>query len=90
MHVAGEGGEEIDLADVLFVVEHGLVQVCDGPAFRNVVLEQLGKLLVGFVGVGVLPGAERHEEVSCFVKCHIAMHHGTDTYCSQRLYFCIV
>ena len=76
VHVAGEGGEEIDLADVLFVVEHGLVQVCDGPAFRNVVLEQFGKLLVCFGSVGVLPGAERHQQFAIFAEGEVAVHHG--------------
>ena len=75
VHVAGEGGEEIDLANVLFVVEHGLVQVCDGPAFRNVVLEQFGKLLVRFGSVGVLPSAERHQQFAVLIEGEIAMHH---------------
>ena len=76
MHVACEGGEEIDLADMLFVVEHGLIQVCDGPAFRNVVLEQFGKLFVRFESVGVLPGSERHQQFAILVEGEVAVHHG--------------
>ena len=76
VHVTGEGGEEIDLANVLFVVEHGLVQVCDGPAFRNVVLEQFGKLLVRFGSIGVLPSAERHQQFAVLIEGEIAVHHG--------------
>ena len=76
VHVAGECGDVVHLGDVLLVVEHCLVEVCHGPAFRNVVLEQLGKLLVGFVGVGVLPGAERHEQFAGLVEGEVAVHHG--------------
>ena len=76
VHITGERGEVRDLADVLFLVEHRLVQVGDGPAFRNIVLEQFGKLLVRFGGVGVLPGAERHEQLAVLVKGKIAVHHG--------------
>ena len=76
MHVAGQRGEERDLGDVLLVVEHALVQVGDGPAFRDVVLEQFGELLVRLMGIGVLPGAERHEQFAVLVEGQIAVHHG--------------
>ena len=79
VHVAGQGGEEGDLGDVLLVVEHALVQVGDGPAFRDVVLEQLGELLMRLVGVGVLPGAERHEQFAVLVERQIAVHHGRES-----------
>ncbi len=75
VHVAGERGEVRDLADVLFLVEHRLVQVGDGPTLRDVVLEQLGKLLVGLGGVGVLPSAERHQHLAVLVEREVAVHH---------------
>ena len=87
MHITGERGEVRDLADVLFLVEHRLVQVGDGPAFRNIVLEQFGKLLVRFGGVGVLPGAERHKQLAVLVKGKIAVHHAEKPICPTRASF---
>ena len=43
VHVAGERGEEPHLGDVRLVVEHGLVEVGDRPAQRDVGAEQLGR-----------------------------------------------
>ena len=76
VHVTGECGEVSHLGDVLFLVEHGLVQVSDGPTLGDVVLEQLGELLVSFGGVGVLPGAERHQQFAGLVECEVTVHHG--------------
>ena len=50
----------------------------DSPSLRDVESEKIGQLLACFFCDIVSPGAERHEEVSCFVKCHIAVHHGTE------------
>ena len=44
VHVAGERRDEPHLGDVRLVVEHGLVQVGDRPAQRDVDAERLGEL----------------------------------------------
>ena len=76
MHIAGKRGEISHLADVLLLVEHGLVEVGDGPAFRNVVLEEFRELLMSFGCVGVLPSAEWDKQLAVLVKGEVAVHHG--------------
>ena len=78
VHVDGERGQEVDVGDVGLVAEDGLVEVRDGPALRDVVLEECGEHPGRLAGDGVLPGAERHEERSGLVEGQVAVHHRGD------------
>jgi len=78
VHVARQCGAEVELAQVRFIVEDGLVEMRDRPAQRHVVLEQIGELRRCPAGRGVPPGAERHELASVLVERQIAVHHRRD------------
>ena len=64
---------------MLLTVKDRLIQVCDAPSLRDIVMEKLCQLLRGFSCDVVSPGTERDHQLSLFIKRHIAMHHGTDT-----------
>jgi hypothetical protein len=64
VHVAGERRHVGDVGEMGLVVEHGLTEVRDRPAQRDVDAEHLAELRRGQAGVRVPPGAERHEQFS--------------------------
>ena len=47
----------------------------DAPSLRDIVLEQFRQCFGRRACGAVSPGTERYQQVSFFVKCHIAMHH---------------
>ena len=85
MHIGFQSGDIIDIFYMLLTVKDCLIQVCDAPSLRDIVMEKLCQLLRGFSCDVVSPGTERNHQLSLFIKRHIAMHHGTDT---KRTYAC--
>ena len=90
MYVAGQRGQILDVADVLLIVEDGLIQVADAPAQRDVVVEELRQLGSSLARIGVAPSAERHHYFLLLVEGHVAVHHGRETDGGQRLYLAVV
>ena len=78
VHEAGQGGEEVDVGDVLLAVKDGLVDVADAPALGRVERKEARELVSGLGRRGVAPGAERHEELAVGVEGQVAVHHGRD------------
>ncbi len=78
VHVAGEGGQVGDRPDMLLLVEHGLVQVGDAPAVRDVVAERGAQLLRRGAGAGVAPGPERGQQGVVGAEREIPVHHRRD------------
>ena len=50
----------------------------DGPAERDVELEQFSQFVRCLLGIGVSPGAEPGQKLPFLVKRHVAVHHGAD------------
>ena len=75
VHIAGQGGQVGDPADVVLVVQDRLVQVRDAPPVRDVVAEQRAQPLDRRPGVGVAPGPERGEQLTGGVEGEVAVHH---------------
>ena len=65
---------------MLFVIENGLVQVRDRPAFWDVELEEFRQLFVSFMRIGIAPGAERNKELTVLIEGEVAMHHGGEAH----------
>ena len=78
VNVACQRREIGDVLHMFLSVQHGLIQVGDAPALRNVEAEERGQLLCRFSGDGVAPGAEFRQLLSVLVKGEIAVHHGGD------------
>ena len=68
---------------MLFSVQDRLIQMCDAPSLRDIVLEKLQKFLRSFSCDIVSPGTERNQKLSTLIKWHISMHHGTDSKCTD-------
>ena len=90
MNIAGEGGQILDVADVLLVVEDGLIQMADAPAQGNVVVEELRQFSGGLARVGVAPGAEGYQNLLLLVEGHVAVHHGREADGGQCLNLAVV
>ena len=60
----------------LFFIEDGLVEMGNAPSLRDIVPEYLCQLPGGRTCNGVPPGAEGHQKLALFIKCHITVHHG--------------
>jgi hypothetical protein len=75
VHIAGQGGQVGQPADVLLTVEDRLVQVGDAPPVRDVVPELRAQPLGRRAGVGVAPRAERREQLVAGVEGQVAVHH---------------
>ena len=73
--IAGKRRDVRDIFDVRFAVQNGLIQMRNGPALWDVEAEFCRKLLGGLAGHGVLPGAERCQQVPVLVEGQIAVHH---------------
>ena len=52
----------------------------NAPSLRNIIIKQFGQFLCSFPCNGISPGSKWHQQFSCFIKCHISVHHGTDTH----------
>ena len=76
MDTAGQGGKKINFGQMAFAVQNGLIQVGNAPPLRNVEGEKVCQGLRGPAGGSVAPGAEGHQQLSVFIKGHIAVHHG--------------
>ena len=84
VHVAGQCGEEGDVAHVLLPVEDALVEMGDAPPQGDVEAEEAGELGCGLARIGVPPGAEGRQHAAVGRKGHVAVHHGTDAERGQR------
>ena len=76
VQIARQRGQMGDVLHMLFLVEHGLIQVRNGPALGNIERELRGELLGSLRGHGVAPGAELRQLLIILVESKIAMHHG--------------
>ena len=57
--------------------------MCDAPAFWNIKIKQFRQLGSRLTGDVVAPGSKRDQQLIFFIKWHIAVHHGTDTDCTD-------
>ena len=79
MDIAGQSGLKINAGQVLFSVEHGLIQVGNTPPLGDIEVEKPGQLLGSRAGAGISPGTERRQQLAVLVKYQISMHHGRKT-----------
>ena len=78
--VASKRRDMRDLADMVFSVQNRLIQVRDRPALRNIEAEFSAQRLGGLAGHGILPGAERCQQIPVLIKGQIAVHHAGDAH----------
>ena len=76
---------ECDIFYVLFFIKDALIQVCNAPSERDVILEQIYQYFCCLSCIAVSPCLEWCKKLSFFVKCHISVHHGTESDRSQFL-----
>ena len=74
--IACQGCDVGNLRHMGLPVQHGLIQVGDGPALGNIEPEGLRQLRGGLGGDGILPGTEGHQQLPVLVKSQVAVHHG--------------
>ena len=74
-----------NILHMLFAIQNTLVQMCDAPSHRNVILEQFCQFFGSLSCICVTPCAKRYEKLVIFVKRHISMHHGTKSHCPNLL-----
>ena len=65
---------------MLLAVDHRLIQVCNTPSLRDIVVKQVRQASCCLGGHRISPGTERNEQFSVRIKCHIAVHHGADAH----------
>ena len=58
------------------IIQYALIEVGDGPAERNVEVEQFRQLIRSLFGIAVSPGLERGQECAVFAESNISVHHG--------------
>ena len=75
MDIACKRCDVRNIFDVRFAVQYSLIQMRNGPTLRDVEAEFRRKLLGCLAGHGVLPGAERSQQVPVLVEGQIAVHH---------------
>ena len=76
VHISLQRNEVVDILHMLFFIEDGLVEMGNAPSLRDIVPEYLCQLPGGRTCNGVPPGAEGHQKLALFIKCHITVHHG--------------
>ena len=84
MHISFQRRLERDLPDVRFSVQDRLIEMRDRPAGRNMIIEQLRKLVPRLCRRIVAPCAERHQQLAVLIKNHIAVHHGGNPKSADR------
>ena len=83
MHICFQSAHIIDVFYMLFSVQDCLIQMCNTPSLWNIILEKFHQFPGSFTGNIISPCAERYQKLSFFIKRHVAMHHGTDSKCSD-------
>ncbi len=78
MYIARQGGKEAKILDMLFLVQVGLIEVGDGPSFRNGIIKEGAQLFSSLACHGISPGPEGSKLPALGIEWQIAMHHGTD------------
>ena len=78
VYIAGQRRQERDVLDMVFLVEDGLVEMCDAPALRNVEAEELRELICCLARDVIAPGPERCELLAVLVERQVAVHHRAD------------
>ena len=88
VYIACQRGEKVQLRQVWFAIQHGLVQVCCAPPLRDVEPERRGQLFCCRAGHRVAPCAERYQQLARSIKRQIPMHHSRNAnapHCGQWL-----
>ena len=85
--ISGQGGDECYFSDMFFLIQNGLVQMCNGPSLRNIELEKGSQFCCCRSGDRVSPGTERNKKIHLVVKSEIAMHHGAHAHGADFLEF---
>ena len=75
---------------MFLAIKNCLVQMCDTPSLRNIVIKQLHQLFTGFPCNIISPCTEWYKKFSLFVKWHISMHHGADAKYTYRFQFYVI
>ncbi len=79
MDIGLQSSHVINIFYMLFTFQDCLIQMCDTPSLRDIVMEKLRQFFRSFSCDIVSPCTERHNKISIFVKRHISMHHGTES-----------
>ena len=74
-----------NLVHMVFPVQDRLIQMRYTPALGNIEPKQLGQFRCRLSGDGVLPGAERNQQIPILVKSKITVHHGRNTHGANKL-----
>ncbi len=64
---------------MFFLVKNCLVQMCNAPSLRDMIVKKRRELLTRLLCYRIPPCPERHQKLPVFVKCHVAVHHGAET-----------
>ena len=65
---------------MLLAVDYRLIQVCNTPSLRDIVVKQVRQASCCLGGHRISPGTERNEQLSVRIKRHIAVHHSADAH----------
>ena len=76
---ACQGGDRLDLRDVVFTVDRSLVEVRRTPTVGHIEVQCCGEHFCCASRVGVAPRAEGGEQSSVLVQCNVAVHHRGET-----------
>ncbi len=76
MHIARQRRQVSNPGNMILSVQQCLIQVSHAPTLGNVILQQLGQGLGSLPGGGILPGAERCQQIPVLVEGQVAVHHG--------------
>ena len=80
MNIRIQGGHKDRILQMLFLIQYTLIQVSNGPAKRDIEVEQFCQLISCLLSIGISPGLERRQKLSILIQRDVAMHHGTDSH----------
>src|SRR5574344_1567034 len=64
---------------MLFTVQNSLVQMSDRPSLGNLLSKERGQHFSCRLCDIITPGSEWNKQLILLIKCHIAMHHSTES-----------
>ena len=75
----GQRGQVVNVFDMVFFIQYGLVQMGYGPALRDVESEQLRQLRGRLFSNRVPPGPKTGQLFSILIKRQVSVHHAGNT-----------
>ena len=68
---------------MICIIQDCLIQMCDTPSQRNIILEQINQNLCCCTCITIPPGCKWRQQISLLIKCHISVHHRAEADCSK-------